>query len=152
VGLSLGEIVLLLIVGIIVVGPRRLPHVMRTAGQWIARLRRMSMDFRVQSGIDDLIREEGLEQHLRDLRSLSRINVVETLMAPVASPLPVSVPAGDLSPRAASPLLFANEYPELGCDAYGAQLDDDDPYARARGEIQPVPWSVDGAGADGGPS
>ena len=41
-GLSVGEIVLLLIEGIIVRTPRKLPHVMRTAGQWVARLRRMT--------------------------------------------------------------------------------------------------------------
>jgi sec-independent protein translocase protein TatB len=43
-------------VGINVVGPKRLPGMMRAAGRWVARLRRMSMHLRSQSGIDDLLR------------------------------------------------------------------------------------------------
>lgn len=82
-GLGFGEIVILVIVGIVVVGPRRLPSLMRTAGQWIARLRNMSADLRAQSGIDDLIREEGLTGSLEELRSMSRVNVLDTFSVPV---------------------------------------------------------------------
>ena len=95
-GLSIGEIMLLLIVGIVVVGPKNLPSMMRTAGQWISRLRRMSTDLRSQSGIDDLIRQEGLEREIQELRSLSRMNVVDTLMTPaLAAP---ALAAGGLVP------------------------------------------------------
>jgi sec-independent protein translocase protein TatB len=140
VGFSLGEIFLLILVGIIVVGPKRLPGMMRTAGQWVARLRRMSMDLRSQSGIDDILRQEGLDQHLHELRSLSRLNVVETLMAPRAAPLDTPAPrldqpssaSGGAAPRPrALPRswrtdepLREREYPLLGCDAYGALPDD----------------------------
>src|SRR6185369_15897911 len=75
----------LLIVGIVVIGPRNLPSMMRTAGQWVAKLRRMSTDLRSQSGIDDLIRQEGLEREIAELRSLSRMNVVDTLITPAIS-------------------------------------------------------------------
>ena len=50
-GFSFGELMVLLIVGIVVVGPKRLPSMMRTAGQWITRIRKMSSDLRSQSGI-----------------------------------------------------------------------------------------------------
>src|SRR6185436_4761491 len=73
---------LLLIVGIVVVGPKNLPTLMRTAGQWVGKLRRMSVDLRSQSGIDDLIRQEGLEREIHEIRSLSRVNVIDTLMSP----------------------------------------------------------------------
>jgi sec-independent protein translocase protein TatB len=146
VGFSLGEIILLLVVGLIVVGPRRLPGLMRTAGQWVARLRRMSMDLRSQSGIDDLIRQEGLEQHLTELRSLSRMNVVDTLIAPAvggaASPMAPMSPRpakGALARRRAEPLR-EREYPLVGCDAYGALPDDNLPYIppRPHAPIEPV--------------
>lgn len=141
-GFSLGEILLLVLVGIIVVGPKRLPGVMRTAGQWVARLRRMSMDLRSQSGIDDLLRQEGLEQHLHELRSLSRFNVVETLMAPGAASLPVRAPLDQPVARSASgprprsstgkpQPLREREYPLVGCDAYGAAADDAVVYPRS---------------------
>jgi len=128
---SLGEIVLLLIVGIIVVGPRNLPTLMRTAGQWVARLRRMTTELRAQSGIDDVLRREGLDEHLHELRSLSRLNVVESLIAPAAaSPYASpSAPSSANGPPAASAWgrgapLREREYPLIGCDAYGALPDD----------------------------
>ncbi|XXT24306.1 Sec-independent protein translocase protein TatB [Sorangium sp. So ce429] len=134
-GFSFGEIVVLIIVGIIVVGPRRLPSMMRTAGGWVTKLRRMTTELRTQSGIDDLIRQEGLEREIRELRSLSRVNVIETLVTPVRDamsvgavisatprvrppePEPAPPPPPDVKP------LREREYPVLGCDAYGAELD-----------------------------
>ncbi|WP_437282796.1 Sec-independent protein translocase protein TatB [Sorangium sp. So ce375] len=132
-GFSFGEIMVLAIVGIIVVGPRRLPAMMRTAGSWVAKLRRMTTDLRTQSGIDDLIRQEGLERELRELRALSRVNVIETLVQPVMGavtagtvmsstprvrpPEPEPPPPPDVQP------LREREYPVLGCDAYGAELE-----------------------------
>jgi sec-independent protein translocase protein TatB len=146
VGFSLGEIILFLIVGLIVVGPRRLPGLMRTAGQWVARLRRMSTDLRSQSGIDDLIRQEGLEQHLTELRSLSRMNVVDTLIAPAgaasaAPAIPATRPAlGNLAARKRAEPLREREYPLVGCDACGALPDDALPYIppRPHAPVEPV--------------
>ena len=139
-GFSLGEILLLVVVGIIVVGPKRLPGLMRTAGQWIARLRRMSSDLRSQSGIDDLLRQEGLDQHIHELRSLSRLNVVESLMRPpvasavAAAPAPLDTPAERFdrpklrsTPWPPPDPVRDREYPLVGCDAHGA-LPDDSPY------------------------
>lgn len=129
---SLGEIVLLLLVGIIVVGPRNLPTMMRTAGQWIGRLRRLTTDLRSQSGIDDILRKEGLDEHIHQLRSLSRMNVVESLIAPAAasaSPYGES-PATTFSASGQRPAasliepLREREYPLIGCDAAGALPDD----------------------------
>ncbi|CAN94059.1 Sec-independent protein translocase TatB [Sorangium cellulosum So ce56] len=131
-GFSFGEIMVLAIVGIIVVGPRRLPAMMRSAGSWIAKLRRLSTELRTQSGIDDLIRQEGLERELRELRALSRVNVIETLVNPVVG----AVTAGTIAsstprvrppdPEPPPPVVNPpreREYPVLGCDAYGVTLD-----------------------------
>jgi sec-independent protein translocase protein TatB len=43
---------------------------MRKAGQYVTKLRRLSSDLRSQSGIDRILREEGLEKEIRELRSL----------------------------------------------------------------------------------
>lgn len=130
-GLGFGELVVLLIVGIIVVGPRNLPTLMRSAGQWVAKLRRMSHELRNQSGIDDLIRQEGLEREIQEIRSLSRVNIVDTLMAPAvtaaaAKPAPAAArapaPTAPAAPNAAPSR--EREYPLVGCDNYGALSDD----------------------------
>src|SRR5262245_9935667 len=130
---------LLLIVGIVVVGPKNLPTLMRTAGQWIGKLRRMSTDLRYQSGIDDLIRKEGLEREIQELRSLSRMNVVDSLISPATSvaaaarPLPAATSASAGSPASPADIpaewkrlepLREREYPLIGCDACGALADD----------------------------
>jgi sec-independent protein translocase protein TatB len=131
-GFSFGEIVVLLIVGIVVVGPRKLPAMMRTAGQWVTRLRRMATDLRSQSGIDELIRIEGLEREVAELRALSRMNVVDSFIAPaLAATAPQATssaaPARIPDPPRIEPLR-EREYPLVGCDAYDALADDAAPY------------------------
>jgi len=171
VGLSLGHIILLLLVGIIVLGPKNLPGLMRTAGQWVAKLRRMSMDLRSQSGIDDLLRQEGLDQHIHELRSLSRFNVVETLMTPAAAVPPMRPDDADAASKTGepSPRPFAwtpqdpvrgREYPVVGCDSYGAVPDDipvpataaEDPYMPDDAPALPSPEAVPPAEPAGTPS
>lgn len=136
--MSLGEIMVLLIVGIVVVGPKNLPSMMRTAGQWVTKLRRMSTDLRSQSGIDDLIRHEGLEKEIAELRGLARMNVVDSLITPALGAIPASVGHGrspynnsSVAPEVARALEFhpsaplrEREYPLAGCDAHGALPDD----------------------------
>jgi sec-independent protein translocase protein TatB len=140
-GLGFGEILILLVVGIVVIGPKNLPTMMRTAGKWVSKLRRMSTDMRAQSGIDDLIRTEGLEREIQEIRSLSRVNVIDTLMAPAiaASTASLARPAAVVAAAQASvpmaqesrhleAVIREREYPAVGCDAYGALSDDTTPY------------------------
>lgn len=154
--MSLGEIMVLLIVGIVVIGPKNLPSMMRTAGQWVTKLRRMSTDLRSQSGIDDLIRHEGLEKEIAELRSLARMNVVDSLIKPALGAMPADVghgrspyttPSSSVAPEVARSLQFhavaplrEREYPIAGCDAHGA-LDDEeaDHLAQVAHEADVVP-------------
>ena len=53
------ELLLIVVVAIVVIGPKDLPLAMRTAGRWIARVRRVSGHFR--SGIEAMIRDAELE-------------------------------------------------------------------------------------------
>jgi sec-independent protein translocase protein TatB len=54
------ELLLTAVVAIVVIGPKDMPRALRTAGRWIAKVRRMSSSFR--SGIDNVIREAELEE------------------------------------------------------------------------------------------
>jgi sec-independent protein translocase protein TatB len=60
------EFLLIVIVAIVVIGPKDLPVAMRTAGRWIAKVRRVSGHFR--SGIEAMIREAELEEMERKWR------------------------------------------------------------------------------------
>jgi sec-independent protein translocase protein TatB len=54
------EILLIVIVAIIVIGPKDLPLALRTAGRWIGKMRRLSGHFR--AGVDAMIREAEMEE------------------------------------------------------------------------------------------
>lgn len=57
--IGIGELLVILIVAVVVIGPKDLPLAMRTAGRWIGKIRRVSAHFR--SGIDAMVREAELE-------------------------------------------------------------------------------------------
>ena len=54
------ELLLCAIVALVVIGPKDLPRVLRTVGQWVGRARGMARHFR--TGIDSMIREAELEE------------------------------------------------------------------------------------------
>ena len=54
------ELLVLVIVAIVVIGPKDLPMALRTAGRWVAKMRAMSNHFR--SGIETMIREAEMEE------------------------------------------------------------------------------------------
>lgn len=61
------ELLIIVIVAVLVIGPKDLPLALRTAGQWIGKVRRVSNHFR--SGLDAMIREaemEDMEKKWRD--------------------------------------------------------------------------------------
>jgi sec-independent protein translocase protein TatB len=58
--IGIGELLVIIIVAVVVIGPKDLPLAMRTAGRWIGKMRRVSAHFR--SGIDTMVREAELEE------------------------------------------------------------------------------------------
>jgi sec-independent protein translocase protein TatB len=109
--MSFGEMVVLGVVAIVVVGPRNLPGLLRNAGQLIGRLRRMANDIRTESGIDEILDHEGIRSEIDNFKKLA---------------------AGEISPDDPPPNVIPDrerEYPRAGCDAYGALSEDIAPYA-----------------------
>ena len=53
------ELLVIIIVAVVVIGPKDMPHAMRTAGRWIGKVRKVSAHFR--TGIDAMVREAELE-------------------------------------------------------------------------------------------
>ena len=66
------ELLLVLIVAIVVVGPKELPGMLRTFGRMMGKLRRSADDFRRQ--FDESMREAGGEDLQRELNELRRNN------------------------------------------------------------------------------
>jgi sec-independent protein translocase protein TatB len=120
-GLSFGELVVVVIVALVVMGPHELPKVLRKLGQWAGKLRRMAYDLRAQSGIDDVLRAEGIGGDLREIAKLARgelDGVVQTSrLDQMRPPTPPPERAHGIE------VYRAREYPLEGADACGALPD-----------------------------
>jgi len=57
-GVDSGELFLIVLVAVVVIGPKDLPRVMRTVGHWVGRARGMANQFR--SGVDQMMRESEI--------------------------------------------------------------------------------------------
>jgi sec-independent protein translocase protein TatB len=84
-------------------------------GQWVAKLRKLTTEVRYQSGIDEVLRAEGFDGGLNELRSIMRGGAGSMALPSPAPPRPL-------------PDLFvadrSREYPPEGPDAYGALPED----------------------------
>jgi sec-independent protein translocase protein TatB len=95
------ELLLVAIVAILVVGPKELPGLMRTAGRMLAKLRRTADDFRKQ--FDEAVKEAGGEDLQREMNALRQHNPInqirnsieEAARDPYRPPTPPTPPASD---------------------------------------------------------
>jgi sec-independent protein translocase protein TatB len=86
------ELLLIAVVALIVIGPKDLPRVMRTVGQWVGRARGMARHFR--SGVDTMMREAELEEMEKTWREENeRILKDHPFADPMADPLALGAPA-----------------------------------------------------------
>jgi sec-independent protein translocase protein TatB len=155
-GFSFSELLMICIVALIAVGPKKLPGMLHSLGQFLRKMRNMTNDVRSQTGIDQLLRAEGLHGGLNELRGLLRGNHGISFDPPhisaPASSSASSSPSGD--PVDSAPIVHApiddpyahitidssREYPFEGADAYGALPDDlldDEPRAATDEERAP---------------
>jgi sec-independent protein translocase protein TatB len=151
-GISFGEALLLVVIGLIVVGPRDLPSMMRSLGRNISKLRRTATDLRAQSGIDEILQNEGIHREIQDLQKLAtgrilEVGLHEPLLSPASSPRPLSAPTSDLySSRREPPR--RREYPPGGPDCFDAIPEDAALYQPAN----PSPQASENTGASKTPS
>ena len=62
------EMMVVVVVMIVVIGPKDLPVVLHTMGRWIARVRAMARGF--QDSIEEMAQETGLDQMRDEVRSI----------------------------------------------------------------------------------
>lgn len=67
------ELGVIAVVALVVIGPKDLPKVLRTVGQWTAKARAMAREF--QSGLDDMVREAELDELRKSAKQLSDFSV-----------------------------------------------------------------------------
>ncbi len=71
------ELLVVAVVAIIVIGPKDLPRALKTAGQWVAKVRGIAREF--QSGIDDMIRDSDLEDLKKEAQAITDFDLQESL-------------------------------------------------------------------------
>jgi TatA/E family protein of Tat protein translocase len=97
-GLGMGELLVILALALIVLGPKKLPDIATTLGKAIRSFRKATQDLGDQLEVD-----ESVKQPLRELKAALRDEPPAPRLAvqqPVAPPVPVAAPA---PPTAAAP-------------------------------------------------
>lgn len=120
-GVSFTELLVIALVALIVVGPQKLPGMLRSLGDWVRRLRNLSTEVRAQTGIDEILRQEGLEGGLTELRGILRGDLSAVGRSGERRPPPPPYYDPYAPPVTVDPL---REYPPEGADAAGVLPDD----------------------------
>lgn len=124
-GVGFEEMILLVVVAIIVVGPKDLPLMMRKFGRFTGKMRAMAFEFK--QGIDELGRQAELEELRKEVASLKAHTGLDDLrkdlederrglqddVSAVTAPLPAPAPT----------------HPALGAAAVAAAAPEPAPYA-----------------------
>ena len=116
--LDWGELFVIVVVALIVVGPKDLPRMMRKVGQWAGRARAMADQFR--RSFDDIARQSELDELRAEVNRLQQTNIIdpkaeiESAMYPTGNPInfgnddvspptpPASEPAPSIEPPPSS--------------------------------------------------
>jgi sec-independent protein translocase protein TatB len=129
-GFSLSELIVVIVVALVVIGPKDLPKMLRKLGQYAGKLRRMASDLRAQSGIDEALRSEGLADDIAEIRKLARGELDAVQRAAVdISGAPGAKPEVPSPSRDDFYVVRDREYPRDGADSYGALPDNAIVYA-----------------------
>ena len=82
------EILVIAVVAIVVIGPKDLPRVMRTVGQWTGKMKRMGREF--QNQFNEALREaelEGVRKDIADIMATDPLGDVKKEMEKVETGL-----------------------------------------------------------------
>ncbi|MEM7688047.1 MAG: Sec-independent protein translocase protein TatB [Pseudomonadota bacterium] len=98
------ELLMIVIVAVLVIGPKDMPAAMRTAGRWIGQVRKVSAHFR--TGVDAMVREAELEDMEKKWKARNE-EIMKAHPTPTPTPAPnaesavVTDPSADASADAA---------------------------------------------------
>jgi sec-independent protein translocase protein TatB len=90
------ELALIAAVGLIVIGPKDLPRVLRMAGFWARKARAVAHEF--QGSLEQMVRESELDDVRKQVEKVTRFNVQEEITKHID-------PRGEIHGAIADPLL-----------------------------------------------
>jgi len=71
--ISWAHLAVIAAVALVVIGPKDLPRVLRTAGQWMARARAVAREF--QNSLDQMVREAELDDVRKQVQAATDVNL-----------------------------------------------------------------------------
>jgi sec-independent protein translocase protein TatB len=71
------EMAVIMLVALVVIGPKDLPRLARTLGQWVAKGRSMAREF--QRSLEDMAREAELDDVKREIEKVGRTNIKKSI-------------------------------------------------------------------------
>jgi sec-independent protein translocase protein TatB len=126
-GIDSGELLIIAVVALVVIGPKDLPRVMRTVGQWVNQMRGMARHFR--SGFDEMVRQADIEDLERkwaeeNARIMREHPMIEAPAEPESEAAGPAVPGEPETPPplAAAPPLAADGAPAPQGDVREGEL------------------------------
>jgi sec-independent protein translocase protein TatB len=75
--LGWSEMAIIMLVALVVIGPKDLPRVARTIGQWTGKARALARDF--QRSLDDMAREAELDEIKKSIDKAGRFDMKKTV-------------------------------------------------------------------------
>jgi sec-independent protein translocase protein TatB len=105
--LSWSHILIVLLIALVVVGPKDLPKLMRTIGRWTAKAREMADQFR--RSFDEMSREAELDELRKEIAALRGQHPLAEMEHEMAEPIlppeylakpPTAKPTSEPSPKA----------------------------------------------------
>ena len=116
------ELILIAIVGLLVIGPERLPEALRTLGLWIGRMRRsftnVKTEIEKEIGMDEIRRQLHNEAVMEEMKRIER-DVRDSVRAG-ENPNHRSAPSRDEAPEQQAPPSLEPQAGSRGAPAAGA--------------------------------
>jgi len=103
--IAFSELIVVGLIALVVLGPKRLPELARGAGRWTARLRRF---------VEDVKRDLSLEMHQHELAELRQVRdqITETKQLLEHSATSAFAAIGDIRPPETTPDYLVKSLPE----------------------------------------
>ncbi len=116
------EMAVVALLALLVIGPKDLPKVMRTAAHWMRKARSVTREF--QSGLDDMIREAELEDAKKSIQAVRSGELKKTITDTIDPTGSIGDSMSQVERDARSNVDTATATPSIGTEADPADLAD----------------------------
>jgi sec-independent protein translocase protein TatB len=137
--ISWSHLMVVLVVAIVVIGPKDLPRVLRAVGRWSGQVKRMARDF--QNQFNEALREAELDSLKKDVEDIAKIDPmadVHNEMAKTNAEIMTELNKPAVDPAAPAPVAAVADKPAVAALAAEPNPGETkEPAAALAGEFKP---------------